>query len=382
MNFELTEEQRLVQRTARDYAERVLTPKAAARDLSGEFPELELRQLGELGLLGIAVPEVYGGAQAGVVAYSLAMQELARGDASVAVAVSVTNMVGELISRNATPELAAQYVPSLCSGAAVSGAFALSEPDAGSDPAALKTTATKTANGWKIHGTKQWITCGNRAGVLVVWAVTDPGAGHKGITAFVVPGGAPGLVTARLEEKLGLHGSSTAQLVFDGVEVPDDHILGGRGRGFALAMTALDGGRIGISSQAIGIARGSLEAAIAYAKDRVTFGVPIIQHQGVGNMLADAATWLEAATLMTVRAAHAKESGQPYAQLAAMAKLFSTEHAWKICDIALQVHGGYGYVRDFPVERNLRDVRVTRIYEGTSEIQRIVIARNLLRTHE
>jgi alkylation response protein AidB-like acyl-CoA dehydrogenase len=380
MKFEPTEEQLLVQRTARDFAERVLAPKAAARDVSGEFPAAELRQLAELGLLGIAVPEELGGAGAGVVAYSLAMQELARADASVAVAVSVTNMIAELISTNGSPELAKAWVPRIVSGELVTGAFALSEPEAGSDPASIRTTATRVGATWRLSGTKQWITNGGHAGAVVVWAVTSPGGGHKGITAFVVDGSAKGLSVARLEDKLGLHGSATAQLVLDGVEVGDDAILGAPGRGFALAMIALDGGRIGISSQAVGIARGALEAAIRYATERQTFGQPIIKHQAVGNMLADAATWLDAATLMTLRAAAAKELREPYSQLAAMAKLFSTEHAWKICDIALQVHGGYGYVRDFPVERALRDVRVTRIYEGTSEIQRIVIARNLLRS--
>ncbi len=379
MDFQLTEEQLAVQQAAREFTERVLVPAAARRDVSGEFPEAELKQIAQLGLLAIAVPEALGGAGAGPMAYSLAMQELARGDASVAVAVSVTNMVAELIAHNGTPALAQQWVPRLASGELVCGAFALSEPEAGSDPAALRTTATKTATGWSISGAKSWITCGDRAGAMVVWAVTEPGAGHKGITAFVVPGHARGLTVTRLEDKLGLHGSSTAQLAFDGVEVADDQILGGLGRGFALAMMALDGGRIGIASQAVGIARGALEAAIRYAGERRTFGQPIIQHQAVGNMLADAATWLDASSLMTLRAAHAKELGGEFSQLAAMAKLFSTEHAWKICDIALQVHGGYGYVRDFPVERALRDVRVTRIYEGTSEIQRLVIARNLAR---
>ncbi len=379
MRFAPTEEQLLVQRTARDYAERELMPKAAARDVSGEFPVRELRQLGNLGLLAINVPEEHGGAGAGVVAYSLALQELARGDASVAVAVSVTNMVGELIARFGTPEQRARWNPLLASGAAVAGAFALSEPEAGSDPAALRTTAVKTATGWRIDGTKQWITTGGQAGAMVVWASTEPGAGHKGITAFVVDGHARGITVARLEDKLGLRGSSTAQLVFDGVEVGADAVLGSVGGGFALAMMALDGGRIGIASQAIGIARGALEAAVRYAQERKTFGQLIIKHQAVANMLADAATWLDAAHLMTVRAASLKETGQPFAQQAAMAKLFASEHAWKVCDIALQVHGGYGYVRDFPVERALRDVRVTRIYEGTSEIQRIVIARNLLR---
>jgi alkylation response protein AidB-like acyl-CoA dehydrogenase len=307
------------------------------------------------------------------------MQELARGDASVAVATSVTNMVAELIATRGSPALAQAWVPRLVAGALVAGAFVLSEPDAGSDPAAIRTVATRTSAGWRISGTKQWITSGDQAGCLVVWAVTDPGAGHKGITAFVVPGKAPGLTVTRLEDKLGLRGSSTAQLVFDDVEVGDDAVLGSVGGGFALSMIALDGGRIGIASQAIGIARGALEAAIRYAGERRTFGEPIIKHQAIGAMLADAATWLDAATLMTLRAAQLKETGQPFSQQAAMAKLFATEQAWKICDIALQVHGGYGYVRDFPVERALRDVRVTRIYEGTSEIQRLVIARNLLR---
>jgi len=379
MHLEPTEEQRLVQRTARDFAERALAPRAAARDASCEFPEAELGELGRLGLLGINVPEELGGAAAGPVAYSLAMQELAHGDPSVAVAVSVTNMVAELIATNGDAALARAWVPRLASGELVCGAFALSEPEAGSDPAAMRTTATRTAGGWRLSGTKQWITSGDRAGAMVVWAVTEPGAGHKGITAFVVDGKAPGLTVSRLEDKLGIRGSSTAQLVLDGVELGDDAILGAPGRGFALAMMALDGGRIGIASQAVGIARGALAAAIRYAGERRTFGEPILKHQAIAAMLADAATWLDAAALMTLRAAQSKQERRPFSQQAAMAKLFASEHAWKICDIALQVHGGYGYVRDFPVERALRDVRVTRIYEGTSEIQRLVIARNLLR---
>ncbi|HWO21251.1 MAG TPA: acyl-CoA dehydrogenase family protein [Kofleriaceae bacterium] len=379
MDFQPTEEQLLIQRTARDFAERVLVPRAAARDVSCEFPAAELRELGRLGLLAIAVPEELGGAGAGPIAYSLAMQELARGDASVAVAVSVTNMVAEMIAANGSPALAQAWVPRLASGELLCGAFALSEPEAGSDPAAMRAAAVRAADGYRLSGTKQWITNGGQAGAMVVWAVTEPGAGHKGISAFVVDGHAPGISVARLEDKLGLHGSATAQLVLDGVTVGEDAILGAPGRGFALAMMALDGGRIGIASQAIGIARGALEAAIRYAGERQTFGQPIIKHQAIGAMLADAATWLDAATLMTLRAAQRKQERLPFSQEAAMAKLFATEHAWKICDIALQVHGGYGYVRDFPVERALRDVRVTRIYEGTSEIQRIVIARNLLR---
>jgi alkylation response protein AidB-like acyl-CoA dehydrogenase len=378
MQLTLTEEQQQIQRTARDFAERHLAPRASARDVDGAFPEAELRQLGAIGLLGVAVPDELGGSGAGAVAYSLAMQELARVDASVSVAVSVTNMVAELISRVGTEEQKRTHVPRLCSGQALCGSFALSEPQAGSDPAGMRTTAVKTQAGWRLTGTKQWITSGDRAGVIVVWAVSDAKAAHRGITAFLVAGGAPGLSVGRAEEKMGLHGSSTVQLVLDGVEVGDGDVLGGVGGGFRLAMMALDGGRIGIASQAVGIARGALEAAVRYATEREQFGVPIIKHQAVGNMLADAATWLDAAALLTLRAADRKERGQTYSQEASMAKLFASEHACKICDIALQVHGGYGYTRDFPVERAYRDVRVTRIYEGTSEIQRIVIAKHLL----
>jgi alkylation response protein AidB-like acyl-CoA dehydrogenase len=378
MHLELTEEQRLIQRTARDFAERRLAPVAAARDRDGTFPLDELRALGELGLLGVNVPDDLGGAGAGVVAYALAMQELARVDASVAVAVSVTNMVAELIATVGTPAQRAEHVPGLVSGRAVCGAFALSEPQAGSDPAAMRTVAERVEGGYRLTGAKQWITSGDRAGVLVVWAMTDLAAAHKGITAFVVRGGAPGLSVGRLEDKMGLHGSSTAQLVLDGVMVSDADVLGGVGGGFRLAMMALDGGRIGIASQALGIARGALEAACRYAGERTQFGVPLWRHQAIGNMLADAATWLDAGHLLTLRAAELKQRGERFSDQAAMAKLYATEKAGAICDLALQVHGGYGYTTDFPVERAYRDVRVTRIYEGTSEIQRLVIARGLL----
>jgi len=379
MQFATTEEQQLVQRTARDAAERILAPKAAQRDVSSEFPLAELRELAKLGLLGVTVPEALGGAGADTIAYSLAMQELARGDAAVSVAVSVTNMVAELVAKMGTPAQQQAWVPRLVSGELVAGAFALSEVQAGSDPAGMRTKAERTATGYRISGAKQWITSGDHAGLLIVWAITDPTAGHRGISAFLVPGKAPGVSVARLEEKMGLHGSSTAQLVLENVDVGEDAVLGSIGGGFALAMMALDGGRIGIASQAIGIARGALAQAIRYASEREQFGVPIIKHQAIGNMLADSATWLDAAELLTLRAADLKGRGQAFSQEASMAKLFASEHAGKICDLALQVHGGFGYTRDFPIERNVRDVRVTRIYEGTSEIQRIVIARNLLR---
>jgi alkylation response protein AidB-like acyl-CoA dehydrogenase len=378
MELTFTEDQLLIQRAARDAAERVLAPGAATRDATVRFPTDELRELARLGLLGVTVPEELGGAGADPIAYSLALQELARVDASIAVAVSVTNMVAELIAKVGNDAQRRHHVTALASGAHVTGAFALSEPEVGSDPASMATRAERIAGGWRLTGTKQWITNGGHAGVVVVWAVTDPAAGRKGITAFLVPGEAKGLTVGRYEDKLGLHGSTTAQLVLDGVEVGDDTVLATPGAGFRLAMMALDSGRIGISSQAIGIARGALEAAIRYAGERKTFGQPIIKHQAIAAMLADAATWLDASALMTYRAAHKKGLGEPFSQEASMAKLFSTEHAGKICDIALQVHGGYGYTTDFPIERAYRDVRVTRIYEGTSEIQRIVISRNLL----
>ncbi len=382
MDFQLTEEQQLIQRTARDVAERLLRPRAAARDAHETFPADELRELGRLGLLGVAVPEELGGSGAGAVAYSLAMQELARGDASVSVAVSVTNMVAELVAAAGSDEQRRRHVPRLCSGEAVCGAFALSEPQAGSDPAAMRTTARRDGDGWRLDGTKQWTTSGDRAGVMVLWAVTDPAAGHRGITAFILSSDTPGLSVGKAEDKLGLRGSTTVQLSLDGATVGDDAVLGKVGDGFKLAMMALDGGRIGIASQAVGIARGALEAALRYATERETFGKPIIRHQAVGNMLADCATWLDAAALMTLRAAWRKQQGQPFGREASMAKLLASEKASVICDLAIQIHGGYGYTRDFPVERAWRDARVTRIYEGTSEIQRIVIARGLMKEME
>jgi alkylation response protein AidB-like acyl-CoA dehydrogenase len=379
VKFDLTEEQQLIERTARDYAQRVLAPRAAARDRDDGFPAEELTELAGLGLLGVTVPERHGGAEAGTVAYSLAMQELARADASVAVAVSVTNMVAELVARFGSDAQRAEHLPPLVGGQYLCGSFALSEPQAGSDPAAMRTIAEKVPGGYRIRGTKQWITSGDRAGLLVVWALTEPSAGPRGISAFLVRGGSRGLTVGRAEEKMGLHGSTTVQLSFDGVEVGEDALLGAPGQGFKLAMVALDGGRIGISSQAIGVARMALDSALTYAREREQFGVPILQHQAIGNMLADCATWLEAARLLTLRAAWRKDSGLSVTREAAMAKLFATERACAICDTAIQVHGGYGYTRDFPVERAYRDVRVTRIYEGTSEIQRIVIARELMK---
>jgi alkylation response protein AidB-like acyl-CoA dehydrogenase len=379
MHLDPTEEQSLIEQTARDFAQRELAPAAAARDRDGTFPGRELRELGKLGLLGVSIPEALGGSAAGAIAYSLALQELAYADPSVAVHVSVTNMVGELIATHGTDAQRKRYVPLLCSGEAICGAFALSEPEVGSDPSALRTSARQVDAGWIVSGTKQWVTGGDHAGVSVVWAVTDPGQGHRGISAFLVDGGTAGVKVARVEDKLGLRGSSTCQIVLDDARLGADALLGKRGVGFKLAMMALDAGRIAIASQACGVAQFALDRAIAYAKERQTFGQPIIQHQAVGAMLADCATWLSAARWLTLRAAWLKEQGKPFSREASMAKLLASERASQICDIAIQIHGGYGYTRDFPVERAWRDARVTRLYEGTSEIQRLVIARSLFK---
>ncbi len=385
MHFEPSEEQRLIEQAARQFAADVLRPKAAERDQKSLFPEAELSKLGELGLLGVNVPEQYGGSQAGVVAYSLALSQIAEADASVSVAMAVTNMVAEVICAFGTEEQKRTYVPWLCSGQAIAGAFALSEPQSGSDAASLKTVAEKVDGGYRLTGSKQWITSGDRAGVIVVWARTDAGSPvdkrnqAAGLSAFLVEGGTPGLTAGRPEHKLGLKGSTTVPLTLDGCFVPESARLSKEGDGFKIAMVALDGGRIGIASQAVGIGRAALTAAKNYSKERKQFDKALCEFQAIANMLADAGTQLDAAQLLALRAAFLKESGQPFSQKAAMAKLYASEAAGRICDMALQVHGGYGYTQEFPVERYLRDVRVSRIYEGTSEIQRVVIARSVLK---
>jgi alkylation response protein AidB-like acyl-CoA dehydrogenase len=349
IDFTLSDEQRLVRDTARDFATQKLLPKAAERDRTSEFPVGELRALAELGLLGVNIPEALGGAAAGVIAYSLAMTEIARADASVSVAMAVTNMVGEVIVKFGTDAQKEKYVPRLTSGDAVVGAFGLSEPQAGSDPAAMATTAKRTAGGWRLDGAKQWITSGDRAGVMIVWAKTDPTAGGKGISAFVVEGGTKGLSAGKHEDKMGLRGSSTVPLLFDGCELPEEALLGKVGGGLSVALAALDGGRIGIASQALGIGTAALDAARAYVKERRQFGKALAEFQAIQFRLADVATELEAARLLTMRAAAMKERGVAFSREASMAKLYASEAAWRACDAAIQVHGGYGYTRDFPV---------------------------------
>lgn len=378
MDFEPNETQALIQKEARSYAERILKPIAADLDRDAHLPLSILKDLADLGLMGVNIPASLGGAEAGTVAYSLAMQEIARACASTAVTMAVTNMVGEVITKFGTQAQREKHVPKLTSGEYPAGAFALSEPEAGSDPGGMRTTAERTASGWVLRGQKMWITSGAEAGVLVVWARTG-GPGTKGISCFLVEQGTPGLKAGKPEDKLGLRASHTVPLTFDDCEVAADALLGAENEGFKIAMMALDGGRIGIASQAIGIATAALEEATEYARQRKQFGKAIGEFQAIQWMLADSKVELDAARVLTHRAAYLKETKAPFSREAAMAKLYASEAANRICNRAVQVHGGYGYVRDFPAERHLRDVRVTTIYEGTSEVQRTVIARAALR---
>ena len=379
MDLELSETQALVQKTARDFASRVVAPQAAEIDEREKFPREILRGLADLGLMAINVPQELGGSGAGVVSAALALQEIARACASTAVMMSVTNMVGEAIARFGTDAQKQRHCPRLAGGEYATGSFALSEPDAGSDPGGMRTTARRDGGEWVIDGAKQWITGGSYAGVYIVWARTaGPETGARGISCFLVEGGAKGLKIGRPEDKMGIRGSDTVPLEFDGVRVPVEALLGQENGGFKIAMMALDGGRIGISSQAIGIARAALAESVEYAKARKTFGVPIAQHQAIQWKLADMHTQIEAAHLLSMRAAALKEADQPFSREASISKLFASEMAVRVANEAVQIHGGYGYTREFAAERHLRDARVTMIYEGTSEIQRLVIARTVL----
>ncbi len=381
MDLELSPTQLAVQSTAREFAARVIAPQAADIDKHERFPKEPLQGLAELGLLSVNVPEELGGAGAGAVAYALAMQEVAGACASTAVTMAVTNMVGEVVARFGTDAQKKHVCPKLASAEWLAGAFALSEPEAGSDPGGMRTTARDDGDHWVIDGAKQWITSGAHAGVFVVWARTGAPETHKGtrgISCFLVEGGTPGLRIGRAEDKMGLRGSNTVGLEFDGCRVPKSALLGDLHGGFKIAMMALDGGRIGISAQAIGIARASLSESVLYAKERKQFDKPIGDFQAIKWKLADMKTRIDAAHLLCMRAAWMKEAGVPFSREASMAKLFASETGIKVANEAVQIHGGYGYTREFAAERHLRDVRVTTIYEGTSEVQRIVIARHVL----
>lgn len=378
MDFQLTETQTLVRDTARAFAERVLRPNAAAFERAESIPAAVLSEMAELGLMGVNVPAALGGAEAGAVAYALAMMEIARGCASTAVTMAVNNMVAEVINAFGSEAQRQRHVAAIASGQYRAASFALSEPGAGSDPGSIATTATREGDRWVIRGAKQWITSGDVAGVFVVWARTG-GPGTAGLSAFLVEAGNPGLRVGRHEDKMGLRASSTVPLTFDDCAVPLDALLGVEGGGFKIAMMALDGGRIGIGAQSVGIAQAAHEEAVAYAKERQQFGKPIAEFQAIQWMLADNKVDLDASRILVLRAASGKESGQRFSEEASVAKLFASEAAWRVVNRAVQVHGGYGYTREFAAERHLRDVRVTQIYEGTSEVQRMVIARTLLR---
>jgi alkylation response protein AidB-like acyl-CoA dehydrogenase len=379
MDFALDDIQAAVQATARAYAREKLLPTAAARDRAERFPAEETRGLAALGLQAVAVPADLGGAGAGSVAYAVAMMELAAADCAVTVGTGVTNMVGEVIARYGTEEQRRRCCPRLASGEWLAGAFGLSEPQAGSDPAALRTRAELRGGRWILNGQKQWITSGDVAGVTVVWARTDPAGGSRGISAFLVEQGTPGFTVGKHEAKMGQRASSTVPLLFEDCAVPEAALLGTPGDGLKIALSALDGGRIGIGAQAVGVMTAALEASVRYARDRRAFGQPLAGHQAIQFMLADMQTERDAARLLVLRAAALKDAGRPYSREAAMAKLFASEAAQRAVLKAVQIHGGYGYTAEFPVERLLRDARIQTIYEGTSEIQRLVISRDLLK---
>ncbi len=381
MDLELTETQTFVQKAARDFATRVIQPKAAEIDKKGRFPAEIMKGLAELGLLAVNVPEEHGGAAAGAVSYALAMQEISRACASCAVTMAVTNMVGEVIATFGTLAQKRKYCAGLANGSLVAGAFGLSEPGAGSDPGGMRTVATDDGDSFVLDGEKQWITSGAYAGVIVVWARTAPPDTHpgtRGISCILVEKGTPGLEIGRAEDKMGIRGSNTVGLSFAGCRVPKSALLGELHGGFKIAMMALDGGRIGISAQAIGIARAALEESVQYARDRKQFDKPIAEFQAIQWKLANMKVELDAAHLLCMRASWLKDQDRPFSREASMAKLFASESANRIVNHAVQIHGGYGYIREFAAERHLRDARVTTIYEGTSEVQRIVIARSLL----
>lgn len=381
MDFEPSAREREIQGIARAYALSDLEPAAQERDRAAAFPAAEMLRLARLGLLGINVPAAYGGLEAGMVAFSLAVQEIARADAAVAVTAAVTSLVAEVLCRFGSEAQRRHHVPRITSGEAGAASFAVSELQAGSDLAAMTTTAVRLPGGWRIDGAKQWITSGDRAGVVIVGAVTDKAAGKRGISAFIIPGGTPGMVAGRPEEKMGQRGSSTVPLAFDGCMVGEEALLGRLGEGLPLTYAALESGRIGIASLSLGIGQAALAAATAYAQGRVQFGSPIASFQAIQFLLADVATELDAGLLLTLRAARGRDLGRVVTREAAMAKLFASEAAGRAADAAIQIMGANGYTRRYPAERYARDARVTRIYEGTSEVQRLVIARSILEAH-
>jgi alkylation response protein AidB-like acyl-CoA dehydrogenase len=373
----LNDDQLMIRETARRFAAEHLAPHAAAWDRESHFPAEALRAMGELGMLGMLVPPEWDGAGADHVALAVALEEIAAGDGATSTIMSVQNSVACMpLLKYGSEAQKERWLRPLARGEWL-GAFCLTEPHAGSDAAAIRTRATRTADGWVLKGSKQFITSGKHARIAIVFAVTDPDAGKRGISAFLVPTDTPGYRVARVEQKLGQRASDTAAIDFEDCAIPADNLLGAEGEGYRIALSNLEGGRIGIAAQAVGMARAALEAAARYAGERTAFGVPIGEHQAVAFRLADMATKIEVARQMVLHAAALRDAGQACLREASMAKLFASEMAEQVCSDAIQIHGGYGYVADFPVERIYRDVRVCQIYEGTSDVQRLVIARQL-----
>ena len=373
----LNDEHQMIRDALRTFSQERLAPNAARWDKEHHFPKEELKELAALGAFGVAVPEEQGGAGLDYVSLALVLEEIAAGDGGTSTIISVNNCpvcsIGMMYANAAQKE---QWLRPLAQGDML-GAFALTEPHTGSDAAALRTTATLDGNEYIINGTKQFITSGKHADVAIVFAVTDKAAGKKGISAFWVPTSAPGYIVAGIEHKMGQHSSDTAQILFENCRVPAENMIGEPGQGYKIALSGLEGGRIGIASQSVGMARSAFEAALKYARERESFGKPIFEHQSVQFKLSEMAMQLEAARQLIWHAASLKDAGQPCLKEAAMAKLFASEMAERVCSDAIQIHGGYGYTSDFPVERNYRDVRVCQIYEGTSDIQKLLIARAL-----
>ena len=379
MLFKLTDEQLMIQSMVREFSRKVVAATADERDKTKEFPGENFRQMGELGLMGMMIPEEYGGEDADTISYVLALSEIAYSCASTSVVMSVQNsIVCESLYKYGTQEQKQEFLVPLASGEVI-GAFALTEPEAGSDPVSQVTTAEKDGDYYVINGTKRFITSGKNSGTVLVTAKTDEDAKHKGISVFIVPKGTPGLEVGHEEDKMGLRASDTTDLLFNDCRVHKDNLLGSEGDGFKIAMSGLDSGRIGIAAQSLGVARAAFDAAVKYAKQRKQFGQPISKHQAIRFQIADMATRIEAAQQLVLSASAMKDRGERYTKEASMAKLYASEMVNKITGMAVQMHGGYGFTKDYSVERNYRDARVFTIYEGTSEIQRIVISNNVLK---
>lgn len=373
----LTQDQTMIRDAVRDFAQAELWPHAARWDKEHHFPVEAHKGLAALGAYGICVPEEFGGANLDYLTLALVLEEIAAGDGGTSTAISVTNCpVNAILMRYGNAQQKKQWLTKLAQGEML-GVFCLTEPHVGSDASSLRTTAVKDGDEYVINGVKQFITSGKNGHAAIVIAVTDKGAGKKGMSAFIVPTSAPGYVVARLEDKLGQHSSDTAQINFDNCRIPADNLIGSEGEGYKIALGALEGGRIGIAAQSVGMARSAFEFALSYAKERQSFGTAIFNHQAVGFRLADCATKIEAARQLIWHAASLRDAGLPCLKEAAMAKLFASEMAEEVCSAAIQTLGGYGYVSDFPVERIYRDVRVCQIYEGTSDVQKIIIQRTL-----